>query len=180
MCMYSKFDRTLAGVIYILKNDFGLYKIGLTRDDVEVRTANIESSSGVPTKVLDCFTTKDLEKVENVLHSHHSKYRTVGEWFWHIDWNFVSEIKSGSVDIESYKTEVNIDPRLAIELKKYPILRWRDAASIKQYIRSRATSTILRDTLLDAGFTKQKYDGITYWSLVEVNVETFNSYTFKE
>ena len=179
MCMYSKFDRTLEGVIYILENDFGLYKIGLTRDDVEVRTANIESSSGVPTKVLDCFTTQGLEKVENVLHSHHSKYRTVGEWFWYIDWDFISEVKEGVVDIDSYDTKVNIDPRLATEFKKYPILRWKDAITIKQSIRSRATSTILRDTLLESGYTKQKYNGVSYWSSIKVNEETFNKYTYK-
>lgn len=69
-----------AAKIYLMRNDFGLYKIGISINP-EDRRAQIENSSGVPTTILDLFDSADAYQEEQALHSVLKDVRRCGEWF---------------------------------------------------------------------------------------------------
>ncbi|WP_313128833.1 GIY-YIG nuclease family protein [Stutzerimonas nitrititolerans] len=66
--------------IYLMRNDFGLYKIGISINP-EDRRAQIENSSGVPVTILDLFDSIDAYQEEQALHSALKDVRRCGEWF---------------------------------------------------------------------------------------------------
>jgi len=66
--------------IYLMRNDFGLYKVGISHDP-ESRRAQIENSSGVPTKIVEIFEATDAYQVEQKIHGALKDIRRTGEWF---------------------------------------------------------------------------------------------------
>lgn len=79
--------------LYIMRNAFNLYKIGIATD-VNRRRKQVENSSGAETEILHTFDTYSIsaEKVEKFLHSYFDNYRTKGEWFTNIDIHFIKNI----------------------------------------------------------------------------------------
>lgn len=68
--------------VYIMSNDFGLYKIGISKD-VNKRCAQIKNNGGVPTKVEYSYlpSTCIALELERTLHLKYKDYRKIGEWF---------------------------------------------------------------------------------------------------
>lgn len=66
--------------IYIMKNDLGLYKIGVSTLPNR-RRSEIERASGVRTRVIFSSIVKHALRYERMLHNHFRKNRTHGEWF---------------------------------------------------------------------------------------------------
>lgn len=69
-----------AAKIYLMRNDFGLYKIGISINP-EDRRAQIENSSGVPVTILEVFDSADAYQEEQALHLELKDVRRCGEWF---------------------------------------------------------------------------------------------------
>lgn len=66
--------------IYLMRNEFGLYKIGISIDP-EARRAQVECSSGVPTTLLELFDSLDAYQEEQAIHARLKESRRCGEWF---------------------------------------------------------------------------------------------------
>lgn len=67
-------------VLYVMKNAFDLYKIGITNDPL-TRLKQVIFSSGIPTDLLAIWYVSDARAYEKHLHYYYSNYRTIGEWF---------------------------------------------------------------------------------------------------
>lgn len=69
--------------VYLMKNAFGLYKIGVSNDP-EYRRRSIECNSGVPTELVKFWSVdnrKEAFALETYLHKQYKDCRTHGEWF---------------------------------------------------------------------------------------------------
>ena len=66
--------------IYLMKNDFGLHKIGISLNPKK-RAMEVSNSSGVPTEVVSVWESYDAYATEQRLHKHFSAKRKSGEWF---------------------------------------------------------------------------------------------------
>jgi len=81
--------------IYIISNDLGLYKIGISKN-VKKRCSQIEYNSGVPTKIEYSYLPKTCRaaELERTLHLKYQECRSKGEWF------HLKSIKEVIIDIE--------------------------------------------------------------------------------
>ena len=71
---------------YVMKNENGLVKIGIS-NDVDFRKNTLQNASGY--LITDIFKIKSKRKaleIESMLHDYFSSYRKIGEWFL-IDYN---------------------------------------------------------------------------------------------
>lgn len=66
--------------LYLMRNDFGLYKVGISHDP-ESRRAQIENSSGVLTNIVEIFEAADAFRLEQKIHAALKDIRRTGEWF---------------------------------------------------------------------------------------------------
>lgn len=66
--------------VYLMRNDFGLYKVGISHDP-ESRRAQIENSSGVLTNIVEIFEAADAFRLEQKIHAALKDIRRTGEWF---------------------------------------------------------------------------------------------------
>ena len=67
--------------LYLMKNDFGLYKIGISLNPKK-RRLDIQNNSGVGTQIVKTWDTTRLAfDVEQALHRELDKFRKHGEWF---------------------------------------------------------------------------------------------------
>lgn len=66
--------------IYLMKNDFGLYKVGISKNPKK-RASDISNNSGVPTEVVCSWDAYQAYRTEQYIHKHFSGKRTKGEWF---------------------------------------------------------------------------------------------------
>jgi hypothetical protein len=73
--------------IYLMKNEFGLYKIGVTCN-IDLRKTRLECSSGVAVEVVNywepsLFSDETVTALcaEGMLHDHFAGFRKRGEWF---------------------------------------------------------------------------------------------------
>lgn len=66
--------------IYLMKNDFGLYKIGISNNPVK-RANTITNNSGVPTEVVNTWDAYHPYRTEQYLHKNFKHLRLKGEWF---------------------------------------------------------------------------------------------------
>lgn len=66
--------------IYLMKNDFGLHKIGISLNPKK-RAMEVSNSSGVPTEVVSVWESYNAYATEQRLHKHFSAKRKSGEWF---------------------------------------------------------------------------------------------------
>lgn len=71
-------------VLYLMKNSFGLYKIGISREP-DNRRRQIQNASGVDVELIRTFrTTAPAPYMESKLHRRLDNKRCNGEWF-HFD-----------------------------------------------------------------------------------------------
>jgi predicted GIY-YIG superfamily endonuclease len=67
--------------LYLMKNDFGLYKIGISKEPTR-RVAEIRNSSGIGVEILHVWEVKDdAATIERRLHQRYREHRKYGEWF---------------------------------------------------------------------------------------------------
>ena len=93
--------------VYIMKNELGRYKIGIS-SNVENRLRSLKTASGYRIKVLRTFLLEDrrsAQRLENLLHTKFKKNRKLGEWF-----DFTEEVLPGVYNTaveNSYKLNTN-------------------------------------------------------------------------
>ena len=66
--------------LYLMKNSFGLIKIGISKDP-ETRANTLRLASGVAIDVLEIYECKDAYELEQYLHTVFKESRLEGEWF---------------------------------------------------------------------------------------------------
>ena len=67
--------------LYIMKNSFGLFKVGISLNPMK-RRGDIQNASGVPTELVAEFeTVRNAMIVEREIHGILSEFRRHGEWF---------------------------------------------------------------------------------------------------
>lgn len=66
--------------VYLMQNDFGLYKIGISVNPNK-RSLEVSNSSGVPTKVIKVWDSYNAYSTEQKVHKEFAAKRKSGEWF---------------------------------------------------------------------------------------------------
>ena len=103
--------------VYLLQNDFGLYKIGIS-SNVSNRVKAVQNSSGVPTRLLKEWVKDELPAdaftVECLLHDHFYRLRTSGEWF---DFSEISQNPDDIVERISIMLKNSLFGREATDLQ---------------------------------------------------------------
>lgn len=68
--------------VYLMENEMGRFKIGISHD-VENRRMQLQGSSGLYIKIVAYYKPlyRQASDIEKQLHSLFAKYRTLGEWF---------------------------------------------------------------------------------------------------
>lgn len=66
--------------LYLMKNEVGLYKIGISRKP-EKRKIQLANTSGLAVELVSEWETEDARAVELFLHKHYENFRRKGEWF---------------------------------------------------------------------------------------------------
>lgn len=71
--------------LYLMRNKQNLNKVGISKNPIR-RKRQLELASGVPVKIVKCWTTLDAPalQVEQHLHVQFARRRCHGEWFTHI------------------------------------------------------------------------------------------------
>ncbi|AUR91450.1 hypothetical protein NVP1161O_008 [Vibrio phage 1.161.O._10N.261.48.C5] len=112
--------------LYIMKNAFGLYKIGISKN-VEQRRKQLQNTSGVDIEVLETFTTVNITayEVEQYLHEVFSEFRKNGEWFSKINIKVVKDYINQEVNKIPCKTVETKYPKLLCDP---PFVDWKDQA----------------------------------------------------
>lgn len=70
--------------VYLISSEINgqkLYKIGITRRDVEKRLKELKTGNAAEMSLVECFSSKWGSKIEAHLHRLHSAKRVSGEWF---------------------------------------------------------------------------------------------------
>ena len=84
--------------VYVLLNDVGLIKIGIT-DKPYNRFISIQNSSG--SMITDYYLSESISnnyEIEQYLHKHFKKYNTVAEWYKNISFMDVVDFVSKYID----------------------------------------------------------------------------------
>jgi|TARA_R110000796_G_scaffold27712_8_gene76231 hypothetical protein len=86
------------GIIYLLTNGEGQYKIGITKYNAKKRIkSGLQTGNGDEITVIEEFESKYNRKIESTLHRRYKAKRLKGEWFMlekkDIQ-NFISECQS--------------------------------------------------------------------------------------
>ena len=123
--------------LYIMKNSFGLLKIGISNCP-ETRANTLRLSSGVSVEVLKIISCNSAYKVEQWLHSQFKDVRMEGEWFKDIA---VSDIVKRTYLHESFK--ITTEP-----VESYKKLPCQTAEFIKEKLKP---------------FCKYRYNCKPYW-----------------
>lgn len=70
--------------VYLISSEINgqkLYKIGITKRDVEKRLKELKTGNAAEMSLVECFSSKWGSKIEAHLHRLHSAKRVSGEWF---------------------------------------------------------------------------------------------------
>lgn len=68
--------------IYLLQQaDTNLYKIGVTKKDVDVRIKELQIGNPSKLSLIESYKTKWDFKLENALHIHFKRHKVQSEWF---------------------------------------------------------------------------------------------------
>lgn len=70
--------------LYIMKNSFGLIKIGISKDPLG-RANTLRLASGIPVEVIRTIDCPDSYQVEQYLHEQFIDNRQEGEWFTNLN-----------------------------------------------------------------------------------------------
>lgn len=85
------------GIIYLLSNGNGQYKIGITTRKTTKRIKELQTGNGDEIKMLAEFKSGFFRKIESSLHRRYGTKRLKGEWFeleQEDTQNFISECQS--------------------------------------------------------------------------------------
>lgn len=85
------------GIIYLLKDDNGMYKIGITTRKSTKRLKELQTGNAEEIRVVSEFKSEYFRKIENTLHRRYTSKRMKGEWFnleKEDTQNFISECQS--------------------------------------------------------------------------------------
>ncbi|MDX1990742.1 MAG: GIY-YIG nuclease family protein [bacterium] len=74
-------DLVQQGLVYLIRSDNGLYKIGLTTTDVQRRLKGLQDCSPVSLSLEAVWEVYDFRKIELLLHEKFKDKRSHGEWF---------------------------------------------------------------------------------------------------
>jgi len=91
--------------IYVIKNDGGFIKIGVTTN-TEQRLQSLSASNGGGHKIVEVWTSPEtyLYTMERVLHMHYHNNRIKGsEWFKDLDFNEVVTYAKSLFASDSYR-----------------------------------------------------------------------------
>lgn len=69
------------GCVYLLTNNNGQYKIGITKYNAKRRIKNLQTGNGDVIEVVSEFQSKFNNKIETALHNRYGTKRLKGEWF---------------------------------------------------------------------------------------------------
>lgn len=93
----------LFNLLYVIENEYGLVKIGIT-DNPKSRFNTIQNTSGVP--IINYYLSKPMKNnydVEQRCHEYFKKYNTFGEWYKGITFKEVlNQIKMIENDMAEY------------------------------------------------------------------------------
>lgn len=102
--------------VYLMKNDFGLYKIGISNNPSK-RARVIANNSGVPTYIINVWQSNNAARTEKRLHKKFESVRMKGEWF-----NFTHEDISNIIEnfeyIDSYVEVIKSTPKEKVTTKE--------------------------------------------------------------
>ena len=86
--------------IYLLRVDDGvdgvLYKIGITKNEVEKRVKQLQTGNGNIIEIVSVYESEYANKIETALHRGYFSNQKKGEWFslsYFIEFNFINECK---------------------------------------------------------------------------------------
>jgi predicted GIY-YIG superfamily endonuclease len=85
------------GIVYLLKDDNGKYKIGITTRKSTKRLKELQTGNAEEIQVVTEFKSKWFRKIETSLHNRYGLKRLKGEWFeleTKDTQNFISECQS--------------------------------------------------------------------------------------
>lgn len=85
------------GIVYLLKDDNGMYKIGITTRNSTKRLKELQTGNAEEIRVVSEFQSEFFRKIEGSLHRRYGLKRMKGEWFdleKKDTQNFVSECQS--------------------------------------------------------------------------------------
>ena len=145
--------------LYLMKNDFGLYKIGISLNPNK-RRLDIQNNSGVGTQIVKTWDTKRLAfDVEQALHRELDKFRKHGEWFDYDEQKILKLCDKFSK--KRVLTQTN--PVNVIKSKKLPVEKLTTSTGFKNLLtfNENARETVIRNSALaivklglDFNFTK--------------------------
>ena len=71
------------GIVYLIceNGDNELYKIGVTKSDINTRLKKLQTGNGNPLRCVYTFESNRPFKLEKMLHARFSRNREEGEWF---------------------------------------------------------------------------------------------------
>lgn len=71
------------GLVYLIceNGDNQLYKIGVTRSDINTRIKKLQTGNGNPLRCVHTFNSNRPYKLEKMLHIYFANSREEGEWF---------------------------------------------------------------------------------------------------
>lgn len=67
-------------LVYVFRNEAGLYKIGISQHPVK-RARDLSNASGMLVTVIACWSVFEASQAEAGIHKLYKKERTLGEWF---------------------------------------------------------------------------------------------------
>lgn len=67
--------------IYLISNQDGYYKIGVTKNNVSSRIKDFDTGNPSELKLFHLYKTKKANKIEKILHRQYSHFNVKLEWF---------------------------------------------------------------------------------------------------
>lgn len=132
--------------IYLMKNDLGLYKIGISKHPSK-RANDLSNQSGVRVTLLRQWDSYNAYNTEQILHVRYSKQRKCGEWFKFTN-KHIKELDSIINEIDrlipcsvDYSPKMIIKPKCITAIKD--VLKWlargaNSVVEINKIIRSQS------------------------------------------
>ena len=69
------------GYVYLLTDNNGHYKIGVTKDNVDKRISSLQTGNPGKLELIHKYKSEFYRKIERILHRKFIMQRTQGEWF---------------------------------------------------------------------------------------------------
>lgn len=108
----------MQGKVYVLQSgNSHYYKIGLTKDSIKKRIAQLQTGNPYRITARLVQTVHSMQVAEDILHRRYYQQRGIGEWFYFGPGaNLISHIEITEV-LQYIKTELNAEVAHRLELK---------------------------------------------------------------